>query len=112
MLLASLKACGVGLNLTVASVSGAAITFSTDITTGDASAATNCVLSRAEVYPLPACEVGDPPAVIYTRDIALEREESVLYVSRRVDMAWSADAPARSWVAVVSMLLICCLVCS
>ena len=43
-----------------------------------------------------------------TRDIALEREESVWYVSRRVEMAWSADAPARSWVAAVSMLLICC----
>ena len=47
-----------------------------------------------------------------TRDIALEREESVLYVSRRVDMAWSADAPARSWVVAASMLLICGFVCS
>ena len=35
-------------DLTVASVSGAAVTFSTDITTGDTSAATNCVLSRSE----------------------------------------------------------------
>eukprot|EP01043_Picozoa_sp_COSAG02_P039321 COSAG02_NODE_3096_length_7380_cov_36.086910_4_plen_585_part_00 len=61
-----------GQDLTVLSVSGASVSFSTDITSGDASANTNCVLSRAESYDLPACEAGDPPAVIYTRDPGLD----------------------------------------
>eukprot|EP01046_Picozoa_sp_COSAG06_P003523 COSAG06_NODE_138_length_22354_cov_4.715704_5_plen_1055_part_00 len=61
-------------DLTVQSVDSAIITFSTDITTGDSSASTNCELTRAEVYPMPSCEIGDPPAVIYTRDPHLDMD--------------------------------------
>eukprot|EP01046_Picozoa_sp_COSAG06_P024201 COSAG06_NODE_1959_length_7980_cov_19.961426_4_plen_655_part_00 len=57
--------------LVVQSVSRAVITFSTDITAGDVSASTNCVLSRVETYDLPACEMGDPPAVMYTHDSSI-----------------------------------------
>ena len=53
-------------HLTVLSVIGAVITFSTDITAGDGAAATNCAVGRTETYVLPVCAVGDPPAMIYT----------------------------------------------
>ena len=63
-----------GRDLTVLSATGAVIKFSTDITAGDGGAATHCAVSRAEVYALPACEVGDPPAVMYTHDSALDMD--------------------------------------
>ena len=50
-----------GQDLTVLSVNGLVISLSTDITAGDASASSNCALSRAEAYTLPPCEAGDPP---------------------------------------------------
>ncbi len=61
-------------DLTVESVSGNVISFSSDIITGDVYASTNCKLTRAEVYPMPSCNTGDPPAVIYTRDESLDMD--------------------------------------
>lgn len=61
-------------DLTVESVSGAVIQFASNIITGDASASSNCELTRAEVYSMPSCNAGDPPAVIYTRDENLDMD--------------------------------------
>eukprot|EP01043_Picozoa_sp_COSAG02_P052692 COSAG02_NODE_5716_length_4101_cov_2.727886_1_plen_1022_part_00 len=77
-----------GQDLTVLSVSGASVSFSTDITSGDASASTNCVLGRAESYDLPACEAGDPPAVIYTRDPGLDMDVLMTCSEMGGEAAW------------------------
>ena len=63
-----------GQDLTVLSVNGLVISLSADITAGDASASSNCALSRAEAYTLPPCEAGDPPAIIYTHDASLDMD--------------------------------------
>ena len=77
-----------GRDLTVLTVSGAAVSFSTDITAGDSDAATNCVLSRAERYDLPACEIGDPPSVIYTHQPNLDMDVLLSCSEMGGEAAW------------------------
>eukprot|EP01046_Picozoa_sp_COSAG06_P000291 COSAG06_NODE_8_length_37897_cov_42.611884_10_plen_1146_part_00 len=77
-----------GQDLTVLSVNGLVISLSADITAGDASASSNCALSRAEAYTLPPCEAGDPPVIIYTRDASLDMDVMMTCSEMSGEAAW------------------------
>ena len=92
-------AAPLGANLVIASVSGAVITFTTDITSGDGSAASNCVLNRAAVVEFHTdITTGDGSAAtncVLTRSnvIAFETDISLGDAAAATNCAVSRAAP-------------------